>query len=79
MRRAAVSIPANIAESFARQGKIDKARFMNIAASSLEESRNYLILTRDLRYGKTDRLINSLEEVIRLLNSYIRAIRASCC
>ena len=31
MRRAAVSIPANIAEGFTRGGKTDKARFMNIA------------------------------------------------
>jgi four helix bundle protein len=36
MRRAAVSIPANIAEGFKRCGRADKARFMNIAAGSLE-------------------------------------------
>ena len=38
MRRAAVSIPANIAEGFTRRGRMDKARFMNIAESSLEEA-----------------------------------------
>jgi four helix bundle protein len=53
MRRAAVSIPANIAEGFTRRGKTDKARFMNIAESSLEESRYYLILSQDLGYGQT--------------------------
>ena len=31
MRRAAVSIPANIAEGFRRRGRVDKARFMNLA------------------------------------------------
>jgi four helix bundle protein len=77
MRRAAVSIPANIAEGFTRRGKTDKARFMNIAESSLEESRYYLILAQDLRYAKTDALINSLEEVSRLLNAYARSILAS--
>jgi four helix bundle protein len=41
MRRAAVSIPANIAEGFKRRGRIDKARHMNIAESSLEETRYY--------------------------------------
>jgi len=74
MRRAAVSIPANIAEGYARRGTTDKARFMNIATSSLEESRYYLILTNDLDYGRTDGLMNSLEEVSRLLNAYVRGI-----
>ena len=48
MRRAAVSIPANIAEGFRRRGKADKARFMNMAEGSLEECRYYLILVKDL-------------------------------
>jgi four helix bundle protein len=76
MRRAAVSIPTNIAEGFSRRGKADKARFINIAESSLEESRYYLILAPDLGYGKTDVLMNSAEEVSRLLNAYARAILA---
>ena len=77
MRRAAVSIPANIAEGFTRRGKTDKARFMNIAESSLEESRYYLILSQDLGYGQTDVLLNALEDVSRPLNAYARAILAS--
>jgi four helix bundle protein len=77
MRRAAVSIPANIAEGFTRRGKTDKARFMNIAESSLEESRYYLILSQDLGYGQTDGLMNALEDVSRPLNAYARAILAS--
>ena len=79
MRRAAVSIPANIAEGFTRRGKTDKARFMNIAEGSLEESRYFLILAQDLGYGSTDRLRISAEEVGRLLGSYTRSILASCC
>ena len=77
MRRAAVSIAANIAEGFAKRGKPDKSRFMNMAEGSLEESRYYLILAQDLGYGETGMLMTSLEEVSRLLNSYTRAIRAS--
>ncbi len=77
MRRAAVSISANIAEGFTRRGKADKARFMNMAEGSLEESRYYLILACDLGYGPTDDLLNSLDEVSRLLSAYTRAILTS--
>ena len=77
MRRAAVSIPANIAEGFRRLGKADKARYMNMAEGSLEESRYYLILAQDLGYGDARRLTTSLEEVSRLLNAYASAILAS--
>jgi four helix bundle protein len=74
MRKAAVSIPANIAEGFRRRGKADKVRFLNTSEASLEESRYYLILSQDLGYGETEALLNSLEEVSRLLNAYSKAI-----
>ena len=77
MRRAAVSAPANIAEGFRRRGKADKARYMNMAEASLEESRYYLILAQDLGYGDTTSFKTSLEEVSRLLNAYASAILAS--
>jgi four helix bundle protein len=45
LRRAAVSVPANIAEGFKRRGKADKVRLFNIAQGSLEEARYHLILS----------------------------------
>ncbi|MSV30759.1 MAG: four helix bundle protein [Bryobacterales bacterium] len=74
MRRAAVSIAANIAEGFRKRGRADKVRFMNIAEGSLEESRYYLILGNDLGYGENSRLTSLLEEVSRILDSYSKAI-----
>ncbi|ANV85878.1 four helix bundle protein (plasmid) [Picosynechococcus sp. PCC 7003] len=70
LRRAAVSIPANIAEGYKRRTKPDKARFFNIAQASLEECRYYLILAHDLHYADTTNLKKQLEEASKLLNSY---------
>jgi four helix bundle protein len=50
LRRAAVSIPANIAEGLRERGRADKARFMNMAEGSVEEVRYYIILATDLQY-----------------------------
>jgi four helix bundle protein len=74
LRRAAVSIPANIAEGFKKRGKADKARFLNIAQGSIEECRYYLILASDLRYGDMSRLDSMLEEVSKLTEAYSHAI-----
>ena len=74
LHKAAVSIPANIAWGFRRRGKADKARFFNTAEGSLEECRYYLILTQDLGYGQTVDLLQSIEEVSKLLSAYAKAI-----
>lgn len=74
LRRAAVSVPANIAEGFKRKGKGDKIRFYNIAQASLEECRYYLILSKDLEYAETAEVAAKLDEISRMLDSYISAI-----
>ena len=74
MRRAGTSIPANIAEGFKKIGIRDKIRLLNVAQGSVEESRYYLILTRDLQFGNIDKLRINLEEVSRLLEAYMNAI-----
>jgi len=77
IRRAAVSVPANIAEGFKKRTRPDKARHMNIAQASLEECRYYLILAEDLCYGDSSQLMFQLEEVSKLLGSYTASILAS--
>jgi four helix bundle protein len=73
-RRAAVSIAANIAGGFRKRGKADKLRFFNIAQGSIEESRYYLILARDLDYGDVIELNKSIEEVSKVLEAYSQVI-----
>ena len=75
LRRAAVSVPANIAEGFKRRNRPDKARLMNVAEGSLEEARYYLTLARDLGYLSSDSLREDATEVGRLLGAYARSLR----
>lgn len=76
LRRAAISIPANFAEGFRKDGKRDKVRYYNISLGSLEECRYYLRLAKDLGYADTSELREKLETVSRMLTRYASAIRA---
>ncbi len=76
-RRAAVSIEANIAEGYKKLSKADKLRFFNIAQGSLEECRDYMLLTRDLEYllnGEFELLLMKIEETSKFLNAYCQGI-----
>ena len=73
-RRASVSIAANIAEGYKKRGLKDKKRFYNISQGSIEECKYFLILSKDLGYGNNSEMENLLEEVSRLMHSYIKAI-----
>lgn len=74
LRRAAVSIAANIVEGFRKRGQADKLRYFNIAQGSADESLYYLVLVHDLKLTDTARLQEQLEEVMRLLQAYMNAI-----
>ena len=77
LRRAAVSVPANIAEGFVRFTGKDKMKFMNYSLGSLEECKYYLVLADDLGYGNGRKFFAQIVEVSKLLNAYIKTIKSN--
>ncbi len=77
LRRAVVSVPANVAEGFKRRGQKDKLHFYNIAQASLEEVRYYFILALDLNYlADNSALLAQAETVSRLLYRLMASIES---
>ena len=77
LRRAAVSIEANIAEGYREIGKADTLRFLNIAQGSLKECRDYRILAKDLNYisdEEYEQLRLSILMTSKFLNAYCDGI-----
>ena len=74
MRRAAVSVPANIVEGFKRQSHQEKTRFYNIAEASLEELKYYLLLSKDLSFLADESIYEQADSVSRLLYRFIESI-----
>ena len=72
LRRAAASVPTNIAEGSKRQGRLDYARFLNIAEGSLGETQYLLMLARDLGYLPQDlatSLLGEADEIAKMLHT----------
>ncbi len=77
MRRAAISIPSNIAEGFRRKSKLEKLQFLRIAYGSGAELETQLEISYDLQYLKKEiygELSKELDEIMRMLNKAISAL-----
>jgi four helix bundle protein len=74
LRRAAVSVPANIAEGAKRSTRPDYRRFLNVAEASLAETEALTRIARDLGaafgfVGRFDELIDECEQISRMLHA----------
>ena len=75
MRRAAVSIPSNIAEGHGRQSRTDYIRFLRTARGSLMELQTQLILVEELNFLRVPPELNALQaETDRVLQALIRSL-----
>lgn len=79
LRRAAISVAANIAEAHGRHHYLDKTKFLFNARGSIEETRSHLMASRDLKYIKQKDFEKLNVDYIGLtkgLNSFISAIKS---
>ena len=78
IRRAAVSIPSNIAEGYARGHTAEYVRFVNVAYGSLAELQTQLMLARDLGYLEQSVhgvIASQYEDLERMLSALMRSLR----
>ncbi len=78
LRRAAASIPANIAEGFGRRTTKELLQSLTISNGSLEETRYFLILSNDLHYMAGDdynRLDRGCDSIAQMLSALARSLR----
>lgn len=78
LRRAAYSMPANIAEGCGKNTQPDFAKYLNIASGSANESEYFVLLSKDLGYLTIDKyetltkLINEIKAMLIALISKVR-------
>lgn len=75
MRRAAVSVPSNIAEGAARGSNREFTHFLYVALGSLAELETQWLLAQDLRFTHNDTLSPQIDRVRRMLVGLIDAVR----
>jgi len=77
LRRAAASVPTNIAEGSKRQSNQEYARFLNIAEASLVETEYLLMLSRDLGFLAQDSsevMLQEVTEIAKMLSGRRRKV-----
>ena len=79
VRRAAVSVPSNIAEGYGRGSRKEYVQFLSIAQGSLKEMETQTIIGQRLGYAtlaQAERVLTDAEVIGKMLGSLIRSLRA---
>lgn len=77
MRRAAISIPSNIAEGHSRSSKSEYLHFLSIARGSLSELETQIILAQRINYldkSQTEKALNLCDEIQKMLSAMINRL-----
>jgi len=76
IRRAAVSIPSNIAEGAARTGSKEFLQYLSISRGSLSEVETQILIAKDLGYIKNpEDILEQIDKVFGLLGGLINSLR----
>jgi len=77
IRRAASSIPANIAEGYGRGSRKEYVQFLTVAQGSLKELETHFIVAEKLSYLTASKILSETDELGRMLGSLIRKLKVS--
>ncbi|CAM4041270.1 four helix bundle protein [Flavobacterium antarcticum] len=80
IRRAAVSVPSNIAEGSSRNSDKDFVRFLEYSLGSCREIETQILIAQDLEYASPDTVAVLLKEIYRIMvmiNNFIKKLRSN--
>ena len=78
MRRAAVSVPSNIAEGAARNGSKEFFHFLSIARGSLSELETQIQIAQRLGYMRENNLLEKVDTVFGLIGGLMKPVKNRC-